>query len=61
VGEQGIHHPLGHGRLSARENGVVAEKKIEDVEGIKNFNRLDYAFADHLSDENTYIFLKKEK
>lgn len=39
----------------------MAEKKIEDVEDIKSFNRLDYVFADHLSDKDTYIFLKKEE
>ncbi|WP_432402145.1 peroxide stress protein YaaA [Wukongibacter sp. M2B1] len=39
----------------------MAEKQIEDVEDIKSFNRLNYAFADHLSDEDTYIFLKNEK
>lgn len=39
----------------------MAEKQIEDAEDIKSFNRLNYAFADYLSDENTYIFLKKEK
>lgn len=36
----------------------MAENKIEDVEDIKNFNYLNYAFAEDLSDENTYIFLK---
>ncbi len=39
----------------------MAENKIEDVEDIKSFNRLNYVFADHLSDKNTYVFLKKEK
>jgi len=39
----------------------MVEKKIEDVEDIKSFNRLNYAFAEHLSDQNTYTFLKKEK
>lgn len=39
----------------------LAENKIEDVEDIKSFNRLNYVFADHLSDKNTYVFLKKEK
>ncbi|WP_432666754.1 peroxide stress protein YaaA [Wukongibacter baidiensis] len=39
----------------------MAEKQIEDVEDIKSFSRLNYAFAGHLSDENTYVFLKKEK
>ncbi len=36
----------------------MAENKVEDVEDIKNFNYLNYAFAKDLSDENTYIFLK---
>jgi hypothetical protein len=36
----------------------MAEKKIENVEDIKDFNRLNYTFVDHLSDEDTYIFLK---
>lgn len=39
----------------------MAEKKIEDIEGIKSFNRLNYAFADHLSDQSTYVFLKREE
>lgn len=38
----------------------MAEKKIENVEEIKAFNRLDYLFSDQLSDENTYIFLKQK-
>ena len=36
----------------------MAENKIEDVEDIKKFNYLNYAYAEDLSDENTYIFLK---
>jgi cytoplasmic iron level regulating protein YaaA (DUF328/UPF0246 family) len=39
----------------------MAENKIEDVEEIKNFNRLNYFYVDHLSNENTYVFLKKEE
>lgn len=39
----------------------MAENKIEDVEDIKSFNRLNYVFSDYLSDKNTYVFLKKEK
>lgn len=38
----------------------MAEKQIEAVEEIKGFNRLDYAFADELSDDNTYVFVKGE-
>lgn len=36
----------------------MAENKIENVEDIKKFNYLNYAFAEDLSDEHTYIFLK---
>lgn len=39
----------------------MAENQIKDVDGIKGFNRLDYTYEDHLSDESTYIFLKKNK
>lgn len=39
----------------------MAEKQIVDVEDIKSFRRLNYAFVDYLSDENTYTFLKKGK
>ena len=39
----------------------MAEKQIEDVEDIKSFDRLNYTFEDGLSDENTFVFLKKEK
>jgi len=36
----------------------MAENKIENVEDIKKFNYLNYAFAEDISDENTYIFIK---
>ncbi len=39
----------------------MAERQIADVEEIKNFNRLNYAFEEQLSDENTYTFIKGEK
>lgn len=38
----------------------MAEKQVEDAEEIKKFDRLNYVFADELSDENTYIFIKRE-
>ena len=38
----------------------MAENKIENVEGIKRFNRLNYVFEDHLSDQDTFVFLRKE-
>lgn len=37
----------------------MAEKHIEDVEKIKSFNRLNYTFSDKLSNENTFVFIKK--
>lgn len=39
----------------------MAESKVEDVDDIKNFDRLNYVYADHLSEKNKYVFLKKEK
>lgn len=38
----------------------MAENQIENVENIKNYNRLDYSFVDEFSDENNYVFIKKE-
>ena len=39
----------------------MAENQVEQIEKIKDFDRLDYAYAEDLSDENTYVFLKKER
>ena len=36
----------------------MAENHIEDLEDIKNFDRLGYAYAEPLSDQQTYVFLK---
>ncbi len=36
----------------------MAERQIEDVEGIKAFDRLNYAFSEELSDERTYVFIQ---
>ncbi len=36
----------------------MAEEKIEQVEDVKKFNRLDYSYVNQLSDENTYVFIK---
>ncbi|ERJ11018.1 peroxide stress protein YaaA [Haloplasma contractile] len=38
----------------------MAEKRIEDVEEIKDFNRLDYGYDHQLSDDNTFVFIKKK-
>ncbi|WFR59105.1 peroxide stress protein YaaA [Anaerocolumna sp. AGMB13025] len=39
----------------------MAEHQIEEIEKIKNFNRLNYTFSESLSDETTYTFVKREK
>jgi len=36
----------------------MAENKILDFEGIKNFNRLGYVFEEELSNENNLVFIK---
>ncbi len=36
----------------------MAEKQIKDVENIKEFDRLQYAFIERLSDENRFVFVK---
>lgn len=36
----------------------MAEKKIEGIEELKQFDRLDYLFREDLSSETEYIFLK---
>ena len=38
----------------------MAENNIEDTEGIKRFDRLDYVYKEELSDYNNYVFIKKE-
>ena len=36
----------------------MAENQIESAEEIKSFNRLNYRFAEELSNEGTYVFLQ---
>lgn len=38
----------------------MAEHRIESAEGIKGFNRMNYRFAEELSNESTYVFLQSE-
>lgn len=37
----------------------MAENKIEGIEGLKAFDRLGYAFKEHLLDEKKLVFIKK--
>lgn len=39
----------------------MAENRINLVEDVKSFNRLNYSFVDHLSDDNTYVFIQKSR
>ena len=39
----------------------LAEYEVEDLEGIKGFDRLGYCFDGALSNEQEYVFLKKEQ
>lgn len=39
----------------------LAENEVEDPEGIKGFDRLGYCFDGALSNEQEYVFLKKEQ
>lgn len=38
----------------------MAENRIESVEDIKGFDRMDFAFAEELSGEHTLVFIQKE-
>lgn len=38
----------------------MAENQIEEIEDIKNYNRLGYNFAVDLSDKSNYVFIKKD-
>ncbi len=39
----------------------MAENRTEDIEGLKAFDRLGYAFKEHLSDENKLVFIQKDE
>ncbi|MHA7965430.1 peroxide stress protein YaaA [Paenibacillus sp. CAU 1782] len=38
----------------------MAERQIAEVEGIRDFDRLNYGFSEELSDENTYVFIQAQ-
>lgn len=54
VVEKGTYAKMARGEMVR----FMAEEKIKDIEKIKRFDRLGYSFADELSDEKTYIFLR---
>lgn len=38
----------------------LAERKITDVEDVRNFDRLNFAFSEERSGESTYVFIQAE-
>ncbi len=54
VVEKGTYAKMARGEMVR----FMAENKIKDVKQIKRFDRLGYLFADDLSDEKTYVFLR---
>ncbi|MHA7579811.1 peroxide stress protein YaaA [Paenibacillus vandeheii] len=38
----------------------LAEHKITDVKGVRNFDRLNFAFSEERSDESTFVFIQAE-
>ena len=36
----------------------MAENAVEDLDEIKTFKRLGFAYKDELSDSNTFVFVK---
>ncbi len=55
VVEKGTHAKMARGEMVR----FMAEREIEKIEEIKQFNRLNFTYAKDLSDENTYVFLKE--
>lgn len=39
----------------------MAENQVKELKELKQFNRLNFLYAENLSDENTYVFIKGEK
>lgn len=40
--------------------GQRNENNIRDINDIKKFNRLNFSYAEKLSEENKFVFLKEE-
>lgn len=53
--EKGTYAKMARGEMVR----FMAETNLKDVKQLKKFDRLGYLFAEALSDEKTYIFLKK--
>lgn len=53
--EKGTYAKMARGEMVR----FMAENKIEDLEGVKEFDRLGYGYSEVFSDENTLVFVKK--
>ncbi|WP_353893064.1 peroxide stress protein YaaA [Proteinivorax hydrogeniformans] len=57
VKEKGVYAKMARGEMVR----FMAENEIEDVEEMKKFNRLNFAFTEELSDEDKFVFVKGDK
>ncbi|MDD7114367.1 MAG: peroxide stress protein YaaA [Lachnospiraceae bacterium] len=55
VKEKGTYAKMARGEMVR----FMAEEKIEELEGLKKFDRQGYHYAKEWSDEKTYVFLNK--
>ncbi|MBC2724707.1 hypothetical protein [Desulfosporosinus sp.] len=39
----------------------MVEKAVDDLDDIKEFNRLGFVYWDELSDEKTFVFMKRKR
>ncbi|MCI8521487.1 MAG: peroxide stress protein YaaA [Clostridia bacterium] len=54
VREKGVYVKMARGEMVR----FMAENNIQDIDDIKNFNRLDFSYNESLSEENKFVFLK---
>ena len=55
VKQKGTFAKMARGEMAR----YLAENQVEEPQGIKGFDRLDYHFAEELSTETEYVFLKQ--
>ncbi len=55
--EKGTYAKMARGEMVR----FMAERRIEKIEEVKQFDRLNYTYAKKLSDEKTYVFLKNKQ
>lgn len=55
VVQKGVYAKMARGEMVR----FMAEHRVEEPEAIKSFERLGYTFRENLSDEKTFVFIKK--